>query len=217
MPDLRFNVQKAEVVPYAATPLLYFTLGITDAHAAGCIYSIALQCQIRIEPARRGYEPGEKERLVDLYGEPARWGSTLRPMLWTHASVIVPTFTGKTSVQLPVPCTYDFNIAAAKYFHALEDGEVPLILLFSGTIFHPDENGHMQIAQIPWEKEATFRLPVTLWKQMMDLYYPNTAWLGLRKDVFDQLSQFKSRNCLTSWESAIERLLESTAAPEVPL
>ena len=93
-------------------------------------------------------------------------------MLWTHASVVVPPFTGTTVVDLPVPCSFDFNVAATKYFHALEDGEVPLCLLFSGTIFYSDDDGFLQVSQIPWEKEASFRLPVSVWKDMMELYYP---------------------------------------------
>ena len=130
-----------------------------------------------------------KSCLHDLFGPPSRWGQTLRPMLWTHASVVTPPFNGENVVDLPVPCTYDFNLAATKYFHALEGGDVPLRLLFSGTIFYGPPMAVMQVAQIPWEREANFSLPVDLWKTMMDMYYPNTAWLNLRKDVFDRLQQ----------------------------
>jgi hypothetical protein len=206
MPDLNFSVEKASAVPYAAAPMLSFTLRISDA-AAGAIHAIALRCQIRIEPVRRHYEPGEQERLRDLFGEPSRWGQTLRAMLWTHAGVVVPPFNGDTTIDLPVPCTYDFNLAAAKYFYALENGEVPLNLLFSGTIFHEGEDGRLQVAQISWEKETTFRLPVKTWKEMMDIYYPNTAWLCLGKDAFDALYRFKSSRALPTWEAAIEQLI----------
>ena len=146
--------------------------------------------------------------LGDLFGEPERWGQTLKSMLWTHAGVTVPPFKGHTLVDLPVDCTYDFNVAATKYFYGLEDGEVPLCLLFSGTIFYTTERG-LQIAQIPWDKEADFRLPVQVWKDMMELYYPNSAWLCLRRDVFDLLYAFKSRRGLPTWEQALESLLAS--------
>ncbi len=125
-------------------------------------------------------------------------------MLWTHASVVVPPFTGRPSVDLPVPCSFDFNVAATKYFHALEDGEVPLCLLFSGTIFYTDDDGFLQVSQIPWEKETSFRLPVSVWKDMMELYYPNSAWLCLRRDAFDRLYRYKSRQGIPTWEQAIE-------------
>ncbi len=174
-----------------------------------------LQCQIRIEPARRQYTPKDQASLLDLYGAPERWSHTLRTMLWTHTNTVVPAFVGNTVVDLHVPCTSDFNIAAAKYFYALEDGEVPLNLLFSGTIFQTDAENGLQISQIPWEKEATFRLPVPVWKQMMELYYPNTAWLCLRKDAFDRLYQYKSENGIPTWEQAIENLLPATISQEV--
>ena len=206
MPDLSFKVEKAEPVAYAVAPLLNFSLQISDT-APESIHAIALRCQIRIEPAKRHYQPDEKSRLSDLFGEPSRWGQTLRPMLWTHTSVVVPPFQGNTTVELPVPCTFDFNVAATKYFHGLQDGEIPLCFLFSGTVFYAAESESLQVAQIPWEKEAAYRLPVAVWRKMMDMYYPNTAWLCLRKDAFEQLDEFKRRHGIPTWEAAIEKLL----------
>jgi hypothetical protein len=197
---------KAEPVPYAAAPLLNFELEICD-DSGKSIHAIALRCQIRIEPTKRRYVPTEQERLSDLFGAPSRWGQTLRAMLWEHTSVVVPPFQGNTKVNLPVPCTFDFNIAATKFFHALEDGEVPLCLLFSGTVFYAAEDESLQVEQISWEKEASFRLPVQIWRNMMDMYYPNTAWLCLRKDAFEQLDEFKRRRGFPTWEAAIEKLL----------
>ncbi len=211
MPDLRFQVVLAEPEPYAAGPLLKFKLHVSQVAmpAAGAvpIHAVTLQCQIRIEPAQRRYAAPEQDRLLDLFDTPSRWGQTLRPLLWTHASVGIGPFTDAILVDLPVPCTYDFNLAVTKYFYALEDGEIPLILLFSGTIFHEGEDGALQVVQIPWDREAAFRLPVRVWKEMMEQYYPNTAWLSLRKDVFDRLYEYKSRRGLPTWEQAIESLL----------
>ncbi len=217
MPELNFEVESAAAVTFAAAPLLAFKLRVTQVSAAIVpIHAVVLQCQIRIEPARRSYAVPERERLLDLFDTPDRWGQTLRSMLWTHASVTVPPFIERTVVDLPVPCTFDFNVAATKYFAALEDGDVVLTLLFSGTIFHEGEDEALQVAQISWEKEATFRLPIRVWKDMMEHYYPNTAWLCLRRDVFARLYDFKSRNRLPTWEQTLERLLPPTDAQGPP-
>jgi hypothetical protein len=219
MPDLNFQVEGAEPQRFAVEPLLLFKLRVCEAVAEGArptpVHAVALRCQVRIEPAGRRYEPPEKERLLDLFGTPDRWGQTLRPMLWTHVSAVVPAFTGSTVVDLPVPCSYDFNLAATKFFDALEGGDVPLLFLFSGTIFYEAPDGDLQVAQISWEKEASSRLPAATWRGLMDLHYPNSAYLCLRKDVFDKLSRYKSRKGLPTWEQAMERLLSSAEDPVV--
>jgi hypothetical protein len=211
MIDLNFQVDGVEPERSAATPLLRFELRVSERVPPGGqptpIHAVALNCQLRIEPARRRYGSSEQERLVDLFGTPERWGQTLRPMLWTHASVVVRPFTGSTVVDLPVPCSYDFSLAATKYFDALEGGDIPLCLLFSGTIFYETEERGLQVAQVPWDKDAYFRLQATTWKELMDRHYGNTAWLCVRKDVFDQLSAYKSRCCLPTWEQVMEKLL----------
>jgi hypothetical protein len=216
MTDLSFQVEGAEPERVAAAPLLRFKLRVTERVPPGGqptpIHAVALRTQLRIEPARRRYGPREQERLLDLFGGPERWGQTLRPMLWTHASVVARPFTGSTAVDLPVPCSYDFSLAATKYFDALEGGEIPLCFLFSGTIFYEAEERGLQAARVPWDREAYFRLPAATWNAMMDLYYPNSAWLGLRKDVFDRLREYKRRRGLPSWEQIVRgRELEVNA------
>jgi hypothetical protein len=208
MPELNFHVDGAEAVPFAAAPLLALKLRVEQAAGENVpVHAVALRCQIRIEPGRRRYGTAEQDRLLDLFGEPARWGQTCRGMLWTHTSVIVPPFTDQTVVDLPVPCTFDFNVAATKYFYALEAGDVPLGLLFSGTIFYEGEGGALRVAQIPWDREAAYRLPVQVWKDMMERYYPNSAWLCLRRDVFERLYDYKRRRGLPTWEPVLESLL----------
>jgi hypothetical protein len=212
MPDLSFHLEKAEAVPYAAAPMLTFHLridqiGDDETEKLVPIHTVVLRCQVRIESARRRYSAPEQEQLLDLFDTPARWSQTLRPLLWTHTSAVVPPFTKNVVAELPVPCTFDFNLAVTKYFNALEDGEVPLSLLFSGTIFYEQPDAGLQVVQIPWEKEAGFRLPIKVWKDMMELYYPNTAWLCLRKDIFDRLQAYKSEQRLPTWEQAMESLL----------
>lgn len=209
MPDLNFEVTGAEPVTYAAAPLLNLKVKVTNSDADGAIQNVMLQCQIQIETVRRQYNAAEQAKLFELYGEPERWGKTLTTLLWTHANVAVKPFTGSTMVDLPVPCTFDFNIATTKYFDAIGTGDIPLCLLFSGTVFYHDSEGALQIAQISWEKEANYRLPVAVWKEMMAHYYPNGAWLNIRKDVFDRIQAYKAQNAIPSWEQTFEKLLQA--------
>ena len=205
MPDLSFQVEGAAAVPYSTSPLLALKLRITNANTEESIQSVAVRCQIQIESPQRRYDSQEQKRLLDLFGVPERWNRTLRPLLWTHTSAMAPSFKESIVIDLPVPCTFDFNIASTKYFSALEDGEVPLNLMFSGSVFYETENG-LQVEQIPWDREAKYRLPVRVWREMMDLYYPNTAWLCLHRDVFDRLSQYKMDHGIPTWEQALESL-----------
>ena len=207
MPDLNFQVESVEAVAHAAAPLLSFKLRITNAEGDEPIHTVALRCQIQIEATRRRYNEREQERLLDLFGEPERWGQTLRTTLWTHTSMVVTPFQGSTLVELPVPCTFDFNVAATKYFAGLEDGEVPLLMLFSGTVFYEAADGALQVSQISWDKEAKYQLSVSVWQEMMNFYYPNSAWLSLRRDVFDRLNQYKMQHGIPTWEQALESLL----------
>jgi hypothetical protein len=209
VPDLDFRVEGAEVLEFAAVPSLLFELRIENGGGEP-IRSVALNTQIRIAATQRHYDAAEQERLLELFGEPHRWGETLRSLLWTHNVLQVPPFSGSTVVDMPVTCTYDLEVVAAKYFYALEEGEVPLEFLFSGTVFYAGEGGGLQVARISWEKEAEFRLPVRLWKEMMERYFPNSAWIRLRKDAFDRLYDYKVRMGFPTWESAVEALLRAS-------
>lgn len=207
MPDLSFQVESAAPAQFAAAPAIVFKLLVENTPAEQSIHSIALRCQVMIDVTRRHYTAKDQERLFELFGEPERWGQTLRAMLWTHTNVGVAGFSGSTLVDLPVPCTFDFNVAATKYFAGLEHGEIPLTLLFSGTVFYESEEGGLQVTQISWSKETSYRLAVSVWQDMMEIYYPNTAWLCLRRDVFDRLYQHKVRNGFTTWEQTVESML----------
>ena len=209
MPNLDFRVEGAKVQEFAAVPNLLFKLRVENLEEEP-IRSVALNTQIRIAATQRHYDPAEQERLLELFGEPSRWKDTLRSLLWTHTVLQVPAFSGSTVADMPVPCTYDLEVVAAKYFYALEDGEVPLEFLFSGTVFYAGADGRLQVERIPWEKEAEFRLPVRLWKEMMDHYFPNSAWIRLRRDAFDRLYDYKVRKGLPTWEAAVEALLRAS-------
>jgi hypothetical protein len=208
MVDVDFTVMGVEVEQHAIAPLLQFSLRTINKSPDLEILNILLNCQIRIEPARRGYAPPQHDLLSDLFGAPERWGQTLQSFLWTHVNILIPAFGGECAVKLPVPCSFDFNIAATKYFHGVQDGEVPLRFLFSGSVFYRDTAGVLQIGQIAWTKESAFRLPVQVWHSMMDHYYPQTAWLCLRRDAFDELYRYKRARSLPSFEHALDALLE---------
>ena len=209
MPDLDFRVEGAEVLEYAAVPSLLFKLRIENLEEEP-IRSVSLNTQVRIAARQRHYEAVEQERLQELFGEPHRWGETLRSLLWTHTVLQVPRFSGSTVVDMPVTCTYDLEVVAAKYFYALKAGEVPLEFLFSGTVFYSVEGGRLQTARISWEKEAEFRLPVRLWKEMMEHYFPNSAWIRLHRDAFDELYDYKVRRGFLTWEATVEALLRAS-------
>lgn len=209
MPDLLFQVEDVFATPNAAIPQLTCKVRVSNAESEP-VHSIALRAQIQIEPMRRRYTPVEQQHLKELFGEPERWSKSVHPLLWTNTNVTVTGFAGSTVIEIPVPCTFDFNVAITKYIYGLEGGELPISLLFSGTVFHAGRMG-LQIAQIPWDREATYKLPVSVWKQMMDQHYSNTAWLCLQRDAFDRLAEYKARNNIATWEQAIKRALGLTA------
>jgi hypothetical protein len=214
MSKLTFSIVNVRAEPYAAVPTLMFRLRIAETSGEQ-IHAIALRCQIQIEPRRRHYSGAEEERLYELFGESHRWGETLRTVLWTHATLMAPGFRGSTELDLPVTCTYDFEVAAAKYFHALDTGEIPLLLLFSGTVFARGQTG-FSVEQISWENEAAYRLPVQVWRDLMNRYFPGSAWLRLRLESFNALYRFKGRRALPSWDDAIETLLKEAGEADRP-
>lgn len=210
MPDLGIQIASAKVVPFAAVPTLAFELQIRNAAPSEEIHTIALRSQIQIEVTRRGYTPEEQARLLDLFGKPERWGQTLRNLLWMQTSVVVPHFEGATTTtDMHVPCSFDFNVASTKYFDGLAGGDIPLLLLFSGTVFYASPRSSLQVAPISWELEARHTLPVQTWREMMSVYYPNSAWLNLHRDTFDRLYRYKMEHGIPTWEKALEELLAS--------
>ena len=210
MPDLDFEVLGVDPAVRGLVPLLHFQLRITNQPPEEVIQSVILQAQIQIQAPQRSYNEGEKEKLYELFGPPEQWGQTLRGKLWTHSNTTVRTFSGTIETILPVPCSYDLNLAATKFFHGIEEGEVPLLFLFSGTIFYAGADGRLQVQQISWNKECTYRLPAETWKGLMKHHYPNSAFLYLDHEVFERLCAYKRTGGFTSWEQAIDKLLAAT-------
>jgi len=214
VPDLVFDCVGAQADKYAVMPAMTLKLRISEATGQR-VEAIALRCQLRIEPARRRYSAAEAERLEDLFGETQRWSETLRPVQFSNVSIMVPGFTGSTDLDLPVPLTYDMEIGATRYFAGLDDGEVPLLLLFSGTIFGMAD-GRLSVAQVPWSKEAHFRLPVALWREAIDAHFPNSAWFKVSIHTRDELQRFKARHALPTWEATVLELLAAAQRAEQP-
>lgn len=205
MAHLSFDCTGASAARYAATPALSLRLTITEKSGAR-VHAIALRCQIRIEPHRRRYSEAEARRLHDLFGDTSRWADTVKPIQLAMVSTMVPAFTSVTEVDLQVPCTYDLEVASARYLHGLDDGTIPLLLLFSGTVFVAHGSGYT-VELIPWSSEAAYRMPVSVWQEVVDLHFPGSAWLRCSRETLDALSAFKSRHALATWDATLTALL----------
>jgi hypothetical protein len=203
---LSFSVVSSWAEPHAAVPTILLRLRVEEVDGFS-VHAVALRCQIRIEPQRRRYSHDEEVRLYEMFGETPQWGDSLRPFLWTHVSTTIGKFDGATEFDLPVECTYDFDVAGAKYLHGLADGEIPLILLFSGTVFTRGDSG-FSAEPLSWSLEASHKLPVAVWRDMMDLYYPNSGWIRVQRDTLDELQRFRAHRGLPTWDQAFAQLLK---------
>ena len=209
-PALSFAVEGIEPLP-AAAPTLALRLRIA-AEGGRAVRAIGLTVRVRIAAQRRRYLPPERERLRELFGPVEDWPRSLGGLPWVQTALNVAPFEGETLVDVPLPCTYDFDVAHAKYLAALEGGEVPLELLFSGTLFYDDADGRLQTTMVPWDREATAPLPVATWCAALDVAFPDSAWLRVRRDVFARLHAYRSRAGFTTWEDTLDALLEGEGA-----
>jgi hypothetical protein len=206
MIDLEFMCTGAHPDLAAAAPTIALRLHISETTGAQ-VYALALRCQVRIEPVRRRYDDTEAAALRDLFGERARWADTLKPMQLGFLNHVVPSFSGETDVDLSLTCSYDLEVAANKYLYGVREGEVPLLLLFSGTVFTTGVNG-ISVQPVPWHKETQYRLPIKVWQQTMELHFPGTAWVRLERETFDALQAYRTQEQLISPDDAIRRLLK---------
>jgi hypothetical protein len=213
MTDVTFAVVGVEPEPYSVTPILNARLGIA-AVGDDPIHAIALRAQVRIEPIRRGYSDEEAAGLLDLFGPRERWATTVRAFQWLQTSAMVQGFSGATQVNLPLECTYDFEVAASKYLHALRDGTIPLQFLFSGTIFSQGPRG-FAVQQVPWDREDRYDMPVSVWRELIQQHYPSTGWLRLTNDTLDALAAYRSARGLLSLDEAVTSLLETSSTEEL--
>ena len=212
MAQLTFACTEAVAERYSATPALTFKLTITESTGVR-VHAIALRCQIRIEPQRRRYSAAEARRLNDLFGDTSRWADTVKPIQFAMVSTMVPGFASLTEIDLPVPCTYDLEVASARYLQGLDDGTIPLVLLFSGTVFLAQGDG-FSVELIPWSCEATYRMPVSVWRDVVDAHFPGSAWLRCSRETLDALSEYKAEHALPTWDATLTALLAANKNPD---
>jgi len=212
MADLIFGCTGATSERYAATPTLTFSLTITERSGAR-IHAIALRCQIRVEPHRRRYSAAEAQRLHDLFGDPSRWAETVKPIQLATVTAMVPSFTAVTEIELPVACSYDLEVASGRYFAGLDDGTIPLLLLFSGTVFIATEQGY-SVELVPWSAEASYRMPVAVWCELVDAHFPNSGWLRCSRPTLDTLAAYKAKHALPTFDATLSALLAATHSPD---
>ena len=205
---MKFEIISSGIREFAAIPTLVFNLQITNEIENEEVYAAALKCQVMIEAVKRSYNEESKDRLHELFGEPFRWDETLRSFFWMIVNIPVPRFTGKTVVEISIPCSEDQALAAGKYFYAVAEGMVPLAFLFSGTLFYKDRDGNLQVTPVPWEKEAFWKMPATLWKEMMNAHFPNSRWIRVGKDMYDRLVRYKAQSAFPTLENCVESVLD---------
>ncbi|WP_367325537.1 DUF6084 family protein [Streptomyces sp. HUAS ZL42] len=214
-PVLAFAVTGAEEERFTAVPTLRF--GLEIARTAGLpVGSVALTAVVRIDVARRRYDPRAQEALGELFGTPEQWATSMRPLTWTRTTVHVPAFDDRTTVQIPVECSYDTELAVTKYLRAVgDDGDVPLDFLFSGTVFHRAPGGPgLAASRISWSDGNTrYALPAALWHSLTDRHHAGSPWLRLSRETFDRLDAYRARHVLVSPDDAVRVLLDSAAQP----
>ena len=212
MSTLTFTVVDARPAPHTASPAITFQIRIVD-HSGARVHAMALRSHVRIEPRNRRYSRDEQQRLYELFGNVSQWDRTLQSVTWAQTALAVPSFEGQTQVDVAVPCTYDLEVASAKYLHAVREGDVPLLFLFSGTVFRT-AGDRVCIEPIAWDSDTSFRLPAHVWQLAMDQFFPGGGWIRLQRETIDRLQAFRGRQAVVSWDEAIDRLLEHEAAKE---
>ncbi len=211
-PQPSIEITGAESHPLAVAPLLNFSARITESEGRE-VYTIALSCQVNVEPARRNYDAETKSALIDLFGEPERWGATTRSFMWTKVDVLVKSFTGSQTFDIPVACTFDTELAAVKYFYSLPEGKVPLSFMFSGTIFYRGDSGELRLVQVPWSSDARFAMPIEVWRKMIDHVYPNRAWVAVQRETLESLRLYRQRSGLPSFDATVAELVAEAEQP----
>jgi Family of unknown function (DUF6084) len=205
-PALEFEVLSAHPVRHAAAPIMALDLQVSEQHGRQ-VYMIGLSIQLMIEPARREYDEATRERLAGLFGAPERWAVTTHSLLWAQLDVVVPAFAGSRTVAVALPCSYDLEIAAAKYLYSLPDGEAPLALHFNGMVYYPNEHGGLRMVLVPWSQSIDFRMPVSVWRETVAHYYPNSGWAAFGEHTLRQLERERVARGLPTYDACVSELL----------
>jgi hypothetical protein len=205
-PEPDFEILRAGHVEHAAAPTLRFRVAVRDPSGRP-IYTIALSAILTVEPAKRRYSEAERGRLRELFGAPERWGATTESFRWAQTDALVPRFAGKTEFDLDIPCTYDHEVASAKYLSGLEGGEAPLRFHFNGSIFYETGDGRLQLAAIPWDCSVRFAMPVAAWRAMIDEHFPYRRWIALDPGTVERLAARRAERGLPTFDAVIDELL----------
>lgn len=218
MPDLTFKALTVRTEPNALTPMLFFKLEVTNTAKNEPVNSVLLKCQINLDVHLRLYNENEINDLYELFGRTEQWKTSLRSFLWTHVTTILPSFEKSVEFELPVPCTYDFEIASSKYFTAIREGKVPISFLFSGSVFYHDRElaDKVLVSQIPWDREASFELPIQIWRDAVENSFPDSRWLRVQNDTLRRLYEYKARKGVPTLDEALGLLMESDSKSSLP-
>lgn len=208
MSRLAFEVVDAYAERYAASPAIRLRVAVRDDGEP--IDAIALRVRAQVEPAFRTYSAEEEVQLQEIFGARERWAASVRPLQWIDTGVTTGAFERETVFEVPLPCSYDMQVAAAKYSSALHGGDIPLRLLFTGTVFRAGSNG-FSVEMLPWNLECTARLPVALWNEAMNASFPDHAWIRIDRTTFRALRRYRAERAFYSWEDAFSHLLAERA------
>lgn len=196
MSTLAFELLGAAAESNPAMPALRLRVRL---RAAGePVDALALRVRVQIEPWRRRYTDAERELLADL--------SATTALQWGEAAVMLGRFENETEFEVPLLCTYDLQVAASKYFTALEGGAVPVRLFFNGTIFRGAPNG-FTVEMLPWDLECAGEIPVATWQQAMDACFSGQGWIRIDRDAFDALRRYRASHNFPDWTATIQSLV----------
>lgn len=208
MPDLDFEITSADVKPQAAVPTLVFRLQISNDIEDEEIYAVGLKSQVRIESVHRKYDEETKPLLRDVFGSSERWDENLKSLYWKQVTIPVPRFTGQTQIEIPLECSEDLSTSVGKYFYALEKGEIPLTFIFKGSVFYKGSEDTIQVTPVPWEKEASYNMPVSLWNNLREAYFPDSKYLRVPHELFDKLYAYKTKSIHPTINKCLESLVD---------
>ena len=82
-------------------------------------------------------------------------------------------------------------------------------------IYYPGEDGGLQMVLVPWTSSIDFRMPVAVWRETIEHYYPNTGWVavcGRRRS--SGCSELKVDRGLATSTRASRQLLDEAVVAE---
>ena len=209
VPTLAFAVTAAPL-EHAAVPTLRFTLRVESPAARRPLGPARRAGADRRAPARATTHAAH-DRLFELFGAARRdWGTTLRTLLWTRTTLVVPAFDGPdggrparpvhvrprgrrrraTSTRSRTARCRSSSCSAARVFYARPDGR-------------------LQTARLSWDQRGRVpRCRSRVWRETMDRHFPGTRLAAARQGRASTGSRPTSRatRC-RRWDAALDALL----------